>query len=102
MDKITYSSNPLYIQLGLVTVVAVLIGAFAITPSYGQAQSNTVQFKVPFESVGLPLCGGESVVFSGTAHFVFHETIGPDGESVYTFSHMNFQRSTAVSTSGEV
>ena len=88
-------------QTGLVTFVAILIGAFAVTPGYGQAQSNTEQFRVPFESVGTPLCGGEEIFFSGTAHFVFHVTTGPDGESVYTFSHLNYQRSSGVTTSGE-
>jgi hypothetical protein len=96
-----FFNNSLIIQLGLVTVVAVLIGGFAITPSYGQAQSNTIRVSTPFESSGVPLCGGEDIVFTGKINSVFHETITPDGDAVYTFSHTNFQGVTGVSESGE-
>lgn len=102
MDKRTYSKNPLFMLLGLVTIVAILIGGFTVTPGYGQAQSNTEQFKTTFESTGTPLCGGENIFFSITMHSVFHETIGPDGESIYTFSHSNFQKARGVSESGEI
>lgn len=89
-------------QLGLVTVVtAVLIGGFAITTAYGQAQSNTVRFSTPFETSGIPICGDKEVFLSGILNFVFHETIRPNGESAYLFSHINYQKTTAVSESGE-
>jgi hypothetical protein len=102
MNNKRYINNYLLIHLGLVTVVtAVLIGTFAVTTAYGQAQSNTVRFSTPFETSGIPLCGGEEVFFSGTLNFVFHEIIRPDGESAYLFSHTNYQKITAVSESGE-
>jgi hypothetical protein len=85
----------------LVTVVAVLIGGSAITPGYGQANPSTTRFSVPFESAGLPLCGGEEVQFSGIMNFVFHTTIGPDGEFQYDISHVNFQGVSGVTTSGD-
>jgi hypothetical protein len=102
MDNKIYIHNYLHIHLGLVTVVtAVLIGGFAVTTAYGQAQSNTIRFSTPFETSGIPICGVEEVFFSGTINFVFHETIRPNGESAYLFSHTNFQKTTAVTESGE-
>ena len=87
-------------QLGLVTAVAILIGGFAVTPSYGQASSNTRQYTEPFQSYGQPLCGGEEVTFSGTANFVSHTTVLPDGTSQIEFLRLNYMQTTAVSTSG--
>lgn len=56
MGKRTYSINPLFMQIGLVIVIAILIGGFAVTPGYGQAQSNTVRFTTDFESSGNCCC----------------------------------------------
>jgi hypothetical protein len=102
MDNKRYINNYLLIHLGVVTLVtAVLIGGFAVTTAYGQAQSNTVRVSTPFETTAIPLCGVEPVFISGILNFVFHETIRPDGESAYLFSHTNYQKITAVSESGE-
>jgi hypothetical protein len=103
MDNKRYINNYLLIHLGVVTVVtAVLIGAFTVTTVYGQAQTNTVRFSTPFETASDNLCGVEPIFISGTVNFVFHETIHPNGESAYLFSHTNFQKTTAVSESGEI
>jgi hypothetical protein len=98
-----YANKCLFQQFGLMTaaavaviVASVLIGGFTLTPSYGQATSTTEQFTQPFESSGLPLCGGEEVRFSGTANFVYHETVLPGGESQITQFHMNYMHATAV------
>jgi hypothetical protein len=88
-------------QLGLVTVVAVLIGGFAVTPGYGQANPITIRESVPFSSGGAPLCGGEDVEFSGSFNTVSHVTIGPDGMFQYSVSHLNFQGVSGVTTSGD-
>lgn len=100
MGKRTYSINPLFMQIGLVVVVAILIGGFAVTPGYGQAQSNTVRFTTDFESEGIPFCGSEQIFITGTVNMVFHETIRPNGESIFT-SHLNYMKTNAVSASGE-
>src|SRR6266487_4103596 len=48
MGNSRYSNNALFTQLGLVTAVAaVLIGGFAVTPSYGQASTFTSTASVP-------------------------------------------------------
>ncbi len=85
-------------QLGLVTVVAVLIGGFAVIPGYGQANPTTIRISTPFESGGTPLCGGEDVIFSGRINTVLHTTVGPEGEFVYDVSHLNFQGVSGVTT----
>jgi hypothetical protein len=74
------------------SAVAVLIGGgFAVIPSYGQASSNTVRLSEPFEFSGIPLCGGEEVLISGTANFVFHTTVGPNGKFIVDTFHLNYQ-----------
>jgi hypothetical protein len=85
-----------------VTVVTVLIGGLSMTTAYGQAQTFTDRVSFPFESTGVPLCGGEQIIFTGTVNVVFHTTIGPNGEFEQTISHTNYQRATGVSTSGEI
>jgi hypothetical protein len=88
------------VQLGLVAAVTAMVGGFAITPSYGQATTSMINFVTPFASSGLPLCGGEEVAFSGNAHFLFRETITPNG-MLHTTMHMNYMDSAAVGlTSG--
>jgi hypothetical protein len=89
-------------QLGLVTVVTVLIGGVALTTAYGQAQTFTDRASFDFLGQGIPLCGGEEIIFSGTVNAVFHTTIGPDGEFEQTVSHTNYQKATAVTATGEV
>jgi hypothetical protein len=101
MSDWTYSNNPLFTQLGLVTVVAVLIGGFAVTPGYGQANPGTSRFSVPFSTSGVILCGGEEVHFSGIMNFVLHTTLGSDGKFEYDLSHLNFQGVTGLTTSGD-
>ncbi len=91
VSKKRYTSNQLFMQLGLVTVVAVLIGGLSLTTAYRQAQTSTIRFSTPFESMGVPLCGGEPLIFTGTVNSVFHSTLGPDGKFEYTLSHTNFQ-----------
>ena len=66
---------------------------------YGQAQSNTVQVSIPFETTAIPICGAEPVFLSGVTKLVFHETILPDGETTYLFSHVTSPKITAMSES---
>jgi hypothetical protein len=63
--------------LGLATVVAVFIGGFAVTPCYGQTGTTTRTERVPFETGGLPLCGGEQVQFGGIMNLVVQTTTFP-------------------------
>jgi hypothetical protein len=88
-------------QIGLVTVVAVLIGGLPVTTAYGQAQTFTDKFTLELGGQGAPLCGGEPIEFSGKMNLIFHTTISPDGEIEHSISHTNFQGATAVSASGE-
>jgi len=101
MGNWRYSYNPLFTQLGLVTVVAVLIGGFAVTPGYGQTNSTTTRESFSFESGETPLCGGEDVQLSGTVQFVSDVTIGRDGEFQYSVPHVTFEEVTGVTTSGD-
>jgi hypothetical protein len=81
-------------------VAAVLIGGFAVIPSYGQASSATQRLSVPFE-FSINLCGGEEVQVSGTANIVIHTTESPEGEFRINTFHLNYQGAKAVSlTSG--
>ena len=96
-----YSNNPLFTQLGLVTVIAVLIGGFAVTPGYGQAMQTTTRESVPFSSSLAAICGGEEVLFSGRANIVTHVTVGPDGEFLLSVSHVNLQQVKGVTASGD-
>ena len=88
-------------QLGLVTVVTVLIGGLSMTTAYGHAQTFTDKVSFEIEATGVPLCGGEEILFIGTMNGVFHTTIGPNGDFEKTISHTNYQGVTAVSASGE-
>lgn len=101
LDKIQTKKH-LFLQLGLVTsLVAVLIGGFAITPSYGQASPFTQTFMVPFQrSGGEPLCGGEIVTISGNLLFLTHSTTGPDSSKQYTVEHWTYQGVQGTTTSG--
>jgi len=99
MDNGRYSNNPLFTKLGLMTVVAVLVGGFAITPIYGQANPTTSRILVPVETSGL-LCGSEEVQFSGNIDMVFHTTLGPDGKFDYTISHTNYLGVYGIDISG--
>ena len=56
-------------QLGLVTVVAVLIGGLSLTTAYGQASTNTFLNKFTFSDGRLNPCNGEFVSFDGTLNF---------------------------------
>jgi hypothetical protein len=67
--------NHLFMQIGLVGIMAIFIGGYVVTPSYGK----TIHFEEPFESSLIPLCGPEDVIFSGILKFVFHETTDNDG-----------------------
>ena len=87
--------------VGLVAVLTVLIGGLSVTTVYGQAQTSTDRITIDLATQGVPLCGGEVVTFSGTINLVFHTTISPNGEIDQIISHYNYQKATAVSTSGE-
>jgi hypothetical protein len=100
-SKKRYTSHQLFMQLGLVTVVTVLIGGLAVTTAYGQAQTFTDRVSFPFEAMGVALCGGEPIVLTGTVNAVFHTTIGPNGEFEQTISHTNYQHATGITASGE-
>jgi hypothetical protein len=100
-SKKRYTSHQLFMQLGLVTVVTVFIGGLSITTAYGQAQTFTDKLTLELGAQGVPLCGGEPIVFSGNMNLIFHTTIGPNGEFEQTISHTNYQGATAISASGE-
>ena len=66
-------------------VAAVLIGGFAVAPSYGQASSTTsTTIRLPYPTGGVSICGGEETEINGYITYVFHQTVGPDGEFQYT------------------
>jgi hypothetical protein len=50
----------------------------------------------PFESGGIPLCGGEEVALSGTIFTVTHMTEGPDGKFQLRVDYFGLQKTTAV------
>jgi hypothetical protein len=96
-----YSENPMFRLLGLATVVVVLIGGFAVIPSYGQTRTTTTVLREPFEIGGQPLCGGEDVQFSGTMNLVVQTTALPDGTYQSTIQHINYQNVQGTTTSGD-
>ena len=57
--------KPVFMQIGLVTIVAVLVGGFGMSSVYGQANTQRINFQSDFESTAVPLCGGELVKFGG-------------------------------------
>ncbi len=78
-----------------------LIGGFAVTPGYGQANPTTTRESVPVSIEGAALCGGETIQASGRMNLVSHVTLGPDGMFQYSVTHLNFQGVNGVTTSGD-
>jgi len=76
-----------------------IMALIALTPSYGQATSSTQQFTVPFDTSGIPLCGGEVVRLIGTTNFAYHTTILPDGSSQIDQFHYNYMQVNAIGVS---
>jgi hypothetical protein len=93
-----YRVKNLYMQIGLIAVATVLVGGFGGSSVYGQS-NGAINFKTPFTSTGVPLCGGDSVTINGIANFVFHEFVASDG-SVHLNLHMNYMSVKAIDTSG--
>jgi hypothetical protein len=56
----------------------------------GQASTSMDNFRTPFESTPVPLCGGEEIAFSGTVHFRFKDTTNPTG-AFPQLVQMNYQ-----------
>jgi hypothetical protein len=73
-------------QLGLVTVVAVLIGGLSLTTAYRQASTNTFLHKFTFSDDRLNPCNGEFVSFDGTLTSVSHFTNTPNGGIMIFFN----------------
>lgn len=73
--------NQMNMKIGLVTVVAILIGGIAAVPAYGQAETETQIQKIPVEGViingGCP--GAEDVEYSGTVRSIIHVTSDATG-----------------------
>ena len=101
MSNIRYSEKTLFKQLGMATIVIVLIGGFAVTPSYGQAQTTTSTIKVPFNIDTFHPCIGEIIQVSGNAEFVFHTTLNPDGTRSLRVGHVNTNGVTGTTASGD-
>jgi hypothetical protein len=80
-----------------VAIGAIMFFGFGILSVQGQALTNTFSFQSDFETLATPLCGigGEEVVFSGTAHFKFHETLSAGG-SVHQSTMMNYMKTKGV------
>ena len=99
-NKARTARSPVFTILGLMMITAFLSGGFAaITPSYGQAQTEHFNFKVDFETSAIPACSTHEVFVSGTAHFVGKVTIGPDGEVLDAKSNVN-QHAKGIDTEG--
>lgn len=73
-------------HLGLVAVVAVLIGGLAVTTAYGQASTTTFRDTFTFSDGRLNPCNGEFVSFDGTISFVSHFTNTPNGGTIINFN----------------
>src|ERR687892_2632777 len=103
MGRMRYSrNNTLFKQLGLVAaVVIVLIGGFATTSSYGQAETTTSTVRVPFDNLPFHPCIGEFVELSGEALFVFHTTVNPDGTKSLNVGHMSTEGLKGTTQSGD-
>ena len=86
VSKIRYSSNQLFMHLGLVAVLAVLIGGLAVTTAYGQASTTTFRNTFTFSDGRLNPCNGESVSFDGTINSVSHFTNTPNGGTIINFN----------------
>jgi hypothetical protein len=102
MSMMRYSRDTLFKQLGLATIVIVLIGGgFAAMPSYGQAQTSTSTVRVPFDNVSFHVCIGEVVQSSGYAELVFHTTVNPDGTKSVNVGHVNVEGLKGTTESGD-
>jgi hypothetical protein len=101
MSNMRYSAKTLFKQLGMATIVIVLIGGFAAAPSYGQAQTTTSTIKVPFNIDTFHPCMGEIIEVSGNAEFVFHTTLNPDGTRSLRVGHVNTNGVTGTTASGD-
>ncbi|HEX2408453.1 MAG TPA: hypothetical protein VHJ38_14720 [Nitrososphaeraceae archaeon] len=86
VSKKRYSSNQLFMHLGLVAVLAVLIGGVAVTTAYGQASTTTIRNTFTFSDGILNPCNGESVLFDGTINSVSHFTNTPNGGTIINFN----------------
>jgi hypothetical protein len=85
--------------LGLTMVAVILIGSFAVTPSYGKTQTVREKFFTDFETSTIPACSTNEVFISGTLKFVFTATYGPDGELKQQESLSKY-KTTGVDTEG--
>jgi hypothetical protein len=89
---------------GVVLVVALALAAGLLAlalgakPTHAQAQTDTINDRVPVEGVFLNPCTEEFVSFEGTQHLVFHGTEDASG-GFHFKGHSNFQLH-GVSTSG--
>ena len=88
-----YSSKPecMHMKLGLMmALVGLLVGGFAMTPSYGAADTFTLNFKNEPEMVLTPLCETPEVTMSMNLHFRFHETLNANGEIIQPTNWFEF------------
>jgi hypothetical protein len=70
-------------KLGLMmALVGLLVGGFAMTPSYGAADTTTLNFKNESETVLTSLCKTPEITMSMNLHFRFHETINANWEII--------------------
>jgi hypothetical protein len=79
------NGSGMIVAIGTVVAVAILIGGYTASPSYGK----TTHFETPFESSLVPTCDTEEVVFSGIAKFSFYESTNPDGKT-HQSVHMHY------------
>jgi hypothetical protein len=54
------------------------------------ATTSTASYDIPMSGTVVNPCNGESVAWSGTAHFVIHQTVTSDGHNTLT-GEVNFQ-----------
>ena len=90
---------PVFKLLGLMTVAVILIGGFAVTSSYGQAQTEHFKFRDDFQSSVIPACSPNEVFFTGRVQVVGQTTIGPDGELTHADFHF-YIHATGVDAEG--
>jgi len=98
-DKARNLRSPVFKLLGLTVVAVILFGGFAVTPSYGQAQTEHFKFRDDFQSSAVPACSPNEVFFTGRVQIDGQTTIGPDGELTHAHVHSNIH-ATGVDTEG--
>jgi hypothetical protein len=81
-------------RISILIIIAIVAGAFALSPAFGQAFTSTQRITFPTD-FPVTSCSGEPVQLSGSFMVIFHVTVGDKGRQI-DLRHDNFQGVKAV------